>query len=287
MTCPQQDGQLLASVHWRRMGGKVMGPSSSVQSHNCGIIFQQYSKLMTPICCRLTSQRMAIQDSINSWWNLLIATGGVFQPEKCCYSIVFFKWTNGVWHYMQNALVWGEFGITVPLPGGSKARISHKPVNHLEKTLGAMTLLDSNISSAISMMQEKAQWWINATRNGHLHCCNVCLLLKIQFFHRISYGLCSFTATFQELKHVLHCKYYQILPLGGIVHTTSVRSRTIDAGFFGVGLSHLGVEALITMSNKLLIHYGCQMTTGEQLGFMVTHSWFKMLWEKYPNLGWR
>ena len=35
-----------------------------------------------------------IQNSVNSWGNLLIATGGVLQPSKCFYSIKSFKWTN-------------------------------------------------------------------------------------------------------------------------------------------------------------------------------------------------
>ncbi len=176
--------------------------------------------------------------------------------------------------------------------------------------LGATTLPDGNSSSAISMIQEKAQQWINAIRNGHLHCHNVWFSLKIKFFRRISYGLCSSTATVKELEQALHCQYYQILPLGGIVCTTTVRSKTIDVGFFGVGLPHLGVEALVAMVNKLLMHYGCQTATGrlmqtslsllsvelglsfqplkesyEQFGFMVTHSWFKMLWEKLSKFG--
>jgi hypothetical protein len=78
-----------------------------------------------------------------------------------------------------------------------------------------------------------------------------------------------------------------------------------DAGFFGIGHPHLGIEALIAMTNKLLIHYGCNMATGQLMqtsyllffaelgllftplqesysryGFLVTHSWIKMLWEK-------
>ncbi len=125
-----------------------------------------------------------------------------------------------------------------------------------------MTSPDGNTSSAIAMMQEKAQQWINAVRNGHLHRLNVWFSLKIQFFPRISYGLCISTASFQELERALHCKYYQILHLCGVVHITTVRSRTIDAGFFGVGLPYLGVEALVAMSNKLLMHYGCQTATG-------------------------
>jgi hypothetical protein len=35
-------------------------------------------------------------------------------------------------------------------------------------------------------------------------------------------------------------------------------SRTINAGFHGVGLTHIGIEALIAMTNKLLMHYGCK-----------------------------
>jgi hypothetical protein len=89
-----------------------------------------------------------------------------------------------------------------------------------------------------------------------------------------------------------------------------VESRTIDAGFFGMGLPHLGVEALIAMSNKLIIHYRCDTAVGrfmkasyslflvemglsfqplqksyEWRNFLLTHSWMKMLWEKVSMFG--
>jgi hypothetical protein len=104
------------------------------------------------------------------------------------------------------------------------------------------------------MIQEKAQQWINAVSNGHLHHCKVWFSLKVQFWPQIEYGLCSLTATFNNLEGALQWQYYQILPLCGAVQTTTVGSRTIDVGFFGIGLPHLGVEALIAMSNKLLMH---------------------------------
>jgi hypothetical protein len=44
--------------------------------------------------------------------------------------------------------------------------------------------------------------------------------------------------------------------------TTPVESWTIDAGFYGIGLPHLGVEAVIAMTNKLLMHYGCNTAMG-------------------------
>jgi hypothetical protein len=180
--------------------------------------------------------------------------------------IISFKWINGIWKCANNLLK-EEFSITVPLPRGSAAAIDHKSVDHAEKTLSAMTSPDRNSGASLQIIQEKAQQWINAVRNGHLHCCKVWFSLKVQFWPRIGYGLCSSTATFNKLEGALHRQYYQILPLCGVVQTTTVRSRTIDAGFFGIGLPHLGVEALIAMSNKLLMHYGCQTVTGR---FMQT-----------------
>ncbi len=106
----------------------------------------------------------------------------------------------------------------------------------------------------------------------------------------------------------------QVLPntssLWSSAHNNTRSWTTIDASFFGVGLPHLGVEALVAMSNKLLMHYGCQTVTGwfmhaslsllfvelgvsfqplqesyEQYGPLVMHSWFKMLWEKLSRFG--
>jgi hypothetical protein len=84
----------------------------------------------------------------------------------------------------------------------------------------------------------------------------------------------------------------------------------MDAGFFRIGLPHLGVEALVAMANKLLMHYGCKTATGrfmhqsyflfyvklglsfqplresfQQYGHLATHSWMKMLWEKLSIFG--
>ncbi len=84
----------------------------------------------------------------------------------------------------------------------------------------------------------------------------------------------------------------------------------VDAGFFCPGLPHPGVKALIAMTNKLLMHYGCKSALGDlmttsynylilELGvsfqllqasysrflFLAMHSWMKMLWEKADKFG--
>jgi hypothetical protein len=76
----------------------------------------------------------AIQSSVNSWSNLLIATGSALKPEKCFYLIMSFEWVSGVWRYKDNSIS-GSYGVTVPLPRGGFAAITHRPVSHAEKML--------------------------------------------------------------------------------------------------------------------------------------------------------
>jgi hypothetical protein len=72
------------------------------------------------------------QESINSWGNPLVATGGVLQWSNFFCSIISFEWINGEWKFSDDVLK-GEFDITVTLPGGSKAAIGYKNVDHAER----------------------------------------------------------------------------------------------------------------------------------------------------------
>ena len=173
-----------------------------------------------------------------------------------------------------------------------------------------MTSPDRNSGASIQLMQEKAQNWINSVRSGHLHHCNIWFSLKVQFWPHIVYGLCSTMATYRELEQALHWQYYQIRLLGGVVRHTIMGSRTINSGFYGLGLPHIGGEATIVMTNKLLMHFGCSTATGRfmqisysllpmelglsfqslqveygQYNHLVTHTWMKTLWEKVSMFG--
>jgi hypothetical protein len=192
---------------------------------------------------------------VNSWGSLLIASGGALKPEKCFYSILSFEWVCREWKYKDNSII-GNYGVTVPLPGGGSAAIVHRLVTHAEKTLGALTSPDGSSSGAILQMQEKMQQWVDAV-NGHLHCRNVWFLLWVQFWPWpwLGYSLCNSTATFEELENALQKLYYQILPLERVIRMAPLDCSMVDAGFYCPGLPHPGVEALIAMSNKLLMHF--------------------------------
>jgi hypothetical protein len=55
-------------------------------------------------------------------------------------------------------------------------------------------------SFSILQMQEKAQQWVDAVRNGHLHHRNVWFLLGVQFWPQVGYSLCNSMATYEELE---------------------------------------------------------------------------------------
>jgi hypothetical protein len=171
--------------------------------------------------------------SRNGWENLLIATGGALQPTKCFYSIISFEWNKGAWKYASNKSN-AALGISVPLLGGGNARIRHISVSHAEKMLGAMISPDGNSGTAIRMMQDRVQQWVNKVRNGKLHCCNVWFSLKFQLFPQITYVLCSSTATFDELSNCLWQQYYQVLPFGRVVRSTTIVSRTMNPDSMGL-----------------------------------------------------
>ncbi len=151
---------------------KFVCPITKLTSHLSAIIYVDDTNLLHINLEEEESVEMvhqAIQASILNWGNLLIDTGGALQPAKCFYSIISFEWTNRQWSYRDNSVL-GNFKVSVPLPGGATAAIVHQPVAHSEITLGAMTSPDGSSTGQIAMMQEKAQGWIDAVRNGHLHC---------------------------------------------------------------------------------------------------------------------
>ncbi len=109
-------------------GAKFYCPITNLKHHLSTILYVNNTDLLQIDLSKdetVKEVHIAIQDSVNSWGNLLIAIGGVLQPTKCFYSIILFEWRDGGWMYANNTLC-GEFGITVPLPGGKEAPIDHK-----------------------------------------------------------------------------------------------------------------------------------------------------------------
>eukprot|EP00804_Cyclotella_cryptica_P017312 CCRYP_020334-RA/>CCRYP_020334-RA protein AED:0.43 eAED:0.54 QI:0/0/0/1/0/0/3/0/169 len=67
----------------------------------------------------------AMQSSLDSWSQLLIATGGALKPEKCFYYLIGFKWDrHGKWQH-ENLEGKDEYKISVTLPDQTRVPIEH------------------------------------------------------------------------------------------------------------------------------------------------------------------
>lgn len=152
--------------------------------------------------------------------------------------------------------------ITVPLSNGSRATIEHLLIHEAKKTLGVYACPTGCGKAQLEAMNEKAQEWIDNAKNGNIHRRHLWFSIERMFWLKVGYGICGIISPLKDLETCLHRQYYQLLPMGGLVRSAKVGIRTLNHGFFGAGLPHVGVEVTIQACNKLLMHYGCQSCLG-------------------------
>ena len=217
---------------------------------------------------------VSLRDSVHNWGQLLVATGGAFKPVKCFYHLISFVWKrDGKWAYAHNEER-EDLDIDVPLPDGSYAPIDHLSVDTARETLGVYTCPSGKSSSHIDAMKKKAQEWIDRGKEGYLRRRDVWFLLDHQLWPKLSYGLCSLSASWKELDDCLRTKWHKIVPMGGLIRTAPAMIRDTNIGFYGAGCPHVGIECFIAQINKLTMHYGSPSNDGlnmrVSLEFLIT-----------------
>ena len=86
-------------------GAKFYCPITKLKEHLLAILYVDDTDILHIDLTKdesVDEAHRAIQESVNSWGNLLITTGGSLQPNKCFYSIISFNWLNGGWRYANN-----------------------------------------------------------------------------------------------------------------------------------------------------------------------------------------
>jgi hypothetical protein len=155
--------------------------------------------------------------------------------------------------------------VFVPLPNGTLAPIQHHAVDDAQKTLGIITCPSRDSTGSLTQMKEKTKKWLDALTSGRLHRRLMWISVDCKLWPTVKYGLCCSMVTLSELELVMLLLYGKMLSLGGIVRTASKGIQQLDRGFYGTGLPHPGVEAIVKQSNKLLTHYGCCTALGTKL----------------------
>jgi hypothetical protein len=91
-----------------------------------------------------TQAHWVMQDSIDNWGKLMIASGGAFKPETNSSYLISFKWqADGRWKYEANEQD-DDFDLHVPLLDGSYVPIEPVSVDTSKETLGVWSCPSGN-----------------------------------------------------------------------------------------------------------------------------------------------
>jgi hypothetical protein len=114
-----------------------------------------------------------------------------------------FAWTrNGGWQYVAHHEDITAT-VTVPMPDGAMAPITHQAADKAQKTLGVVTCPLGYSKGSLLQMKEKAQKWLNSLTAGCLHRRMMWFSVNQQLWPSVKYGLCCSMATLPELEMVL------------------------------------------------------------------------------------
>ena len=289
-------------------GLKLLCPISKLKGHVAAILYVDDTDVIHLNLEEeesVVAAHFALQESVFSWGNLLIATGGALKPCKCFYHLISFDFDEkGIWRYAENHDK-EEFQLSIPLPDGTFAEIEHLAVTKAHKTLGSMTCPTGCGNAAVKRMQESAQAWCDKASVAKLSRRNFWFLVQMKFWPQVGFGICNNTASLAVLQECLQRIYWQMVPLGGLRSSVKRELRQLSIGFYGGGCPDPGVECAVAQVNKLLMHYGCNTTVGLKLqasmeflilelgltdqplqldfdryGMFATHCWIKTVWEK-------
>jgi hypothetical protein len=144
----------------------------------------------------------ALQESVLSWGQLLIATGGALKPAKCFYYLIGYEFheKNGNWCYAKTHEDEG-LSLVVPMPNGTTVPIQHLDVFEPRKMLGASQCPAGSGRGGIELLQKRAQEWTDQIMKGTPNRRQVWFSMDHQLLPKIAYGMCCNTAPIGELNN--------------------------------------------------------------------------------------
>ena len=85
----------------------------------------------------------------------------------------------------------------------------------------------------------------------------------------MGYGICSNTASFDDVTSCLSPTYWKLIALGRIWCSINKELQQMDKDFYVISCPHSGIECLVAQLEKLLTHYGCRSAIGLQLQSLI------------------
>ena len=145
-------------------GAKFLAPISLVKSDLAAILYVDDTDLLHLIMEKIESideTFEGLQDSVQKWGKLLIATGGALKPPKYFYTLLDFEWNaRGKLKYKLHHED-PRAQLYVPMPDETHEKIEHVSAHEAKETLGIYTCPSGAYKESLEIMAEKSQGWID------------------------------------------------------------------------------------------------------------------------------
>jgi hypothetical protein len=245
------------------------------------------------------------QQDLDKWTELLIATGGALNPDKCYWYLVQYKCVNGIWEHDHD----GSYKMSIPLPDGSRQEI--KQINHNEskKMLGVWSNPTGDDEKHLrEAILGRAETWATRVKNSHLSPRLTWKAYRYSLWPALRYGLATLATPLEQINNILHKHEYEILPRLGFNRHIKTEWRSIAREFGGAGMYKLTAEQCIGWIDALLQHFGSrsiiaikmkaaleaiQLEIGcmgnpleerfELRGKLATWGWITAIWERMSH----
>ena len=287
----QQIATIMIKSHRRAGHGvEVRCPISKKSCHKVGILYVDDTNIWAGLDPDddLIATAAKAQEAVDSWGNLLMATGGALNPKKCFWTIHdMAPRSDGTWEYRRckpalETIAEGnempgtnleerdedrdgqldELEMTIPQIGGDVAAITQLQASQATENLGLLAAPDGNPQLQFDELGKKMDKWTERIKDGHLPARSNWLSYQCQLWPGLRYGLGASAATIDQLEKGLGSRDHKLLSQLGICRNIPVDLRYLPSYFGGFGLKSLKFEATTESINMFLQHYGTESTLG-------------------------
>ncbi len=176
------------------------------------------------------------QKNLDKWAELLIATGGALNPDKCYWYMVSYVCQDGVWFYDNT----NSFELTIILPDGTRRAITQLWVTDSRKMLGVWSAPSGSDKKHLEeVVVGKTTKWVGRLKNSHLPVHLAWKAYRFQLWPGIRYGLSTLATPLDDAKSILHKFEFEMLSPLGVNQHVKTEWRKLAWEFGGMGLFNI------------------------------------------------
>jgi hypothetical protein len=222
------------------------------------------------------------QTNLDKWSQLLNATGGALNPDKCYWYLISYVCNEGIWEYDKNG---SSHILSIPLPDSSQQQITQLPVLKLMKMLGVGPSPDGSDAKHLQeVVVGKTRTWVSCIWNSNLPTHLVWKSYGFQLVPAIRFGIAILANQSEDIENILHSLEFKMLSSMGVNRHIKVKWRKLAREFGRIGLFNLTNKQFIGWAELILQHYGTDSTISKKMRASLETAQLKLVAMGTPSM---